>query len=55
MFYGAVAVPDEAGNGEAKVTFSFSAWKEGGVAPSTIRLPIVDSEKRQNHEADDDA
>ncbi len=33
-------VPDEAGDGMAKVTFSFDAWKEGKVAPTTIELPI---------------
>jgi len=37
-----VAVPQEAGNGEAKLTFSFDSWKEGNVAPSTITLPIVE-------------
>ena len=55
MFYGAVAVPDEAGGGEAKLTFSFNAWKECKVIPSTIKLPIVDSEEKQKHEATDDA
>ena len=45
MFAGAVAVPEEAGSGKAKVTFSFNAWKEGGVAPSTIELPILDAEE----------
>jgi hypothetical protein len=36
-----VRVPEEAGLGMAKVTFSFDAWKEGQVAPSTIELPVV--------------
>jgi hypothetical protein len=37
-----VRVPDEAGLGKAKVTFSFDAWKEGKVARSTIELPVVE-------------
>jgi hypothetical protein len=35
-----VRVPDEAGNGKAKVTLSFPDWKEGDVAPATFELPI---------------
>jgi hypothetical protein len=42
-----VPVPHDAGNGEAKVNFSFDAWKEGKVAPSTITLPIVEPEKEK--------
>jgi hypothetical protein len=38
-----VRVPDEAGNGKAKLTISFAAWKEGNVFSSTVELPIVDS------------
>jgi hypothetical protein len=38
-----VRVPDDVGNGKAKVTFSFDLWKEGNVAPSTIEIPIVDA------------
>ena len=34
-------VPDEAGLGKAKVTFSFDGWKDGRVAPSTVELPVV--------------
>jgi hypothetical protein len=37
-----VRVPDEAGLGKAKVTFSFNAWKEGKVAASTVELPVVE-------------
>ena len=37
-------VPAEAGLGKAKVTFSFDAWKEGRVAPTTIELPVVEPE-----------
>jgi len=36
-----VRVPDEAGEGKAKVTLSFSEWKAGKVAPVTLELPIV--------------
>jgi hypothetical protein len=39
-----VRVPDEAGVGTAKVTFSFDAWKEGKVAPSTVEIPVVKPE-----------
>jgi len=35
-----VRVPDEAGLGKAKVTFSFDSWKEGQVARTTIELPV---------------
>jgi hypothetical protein len=41
-----VRVPDEAGNGKAKVTFSFADWKEGHVAPTTFEVPITESEKK---------
>ena len=37
---GSVRVPDEAGNGTAKITLSFSAWKERAVAPATFEVPI---------------
>jgi hypothetical protein len=40
-----VRVPDEAGSGMAKVTFSFEKWHEGKVASSTIELPIVEPEE----------
>ena len=35
-------VPDEAGIGKAKITFSFATWEAGKVSPSTIELPITD-------------
>jgi hypothetical protein len=38
-----VRVPDDAGPGTAKVTISFAAWKEGGVASSTIDIPVVEA------------
>jgi hypothetical protein len=37
-----VRVPDEAGNGTAKITFSFGAWEAGKVSLSMIELPIVE-------------
>jgi hypothetical protein len=40
LFHNPVRVPDEAGLGKAKVTFSFEAWKEGRVAPSTVEIPV---------------
>jgi hypothetical protein len=40
-----VRVPDEAGSGVARVTFSFEKWTECKVASSTIELPIVEPEK----------
>ncbi len=39
-------VPAEAGKGNAKVTVSFDAWKEGKVAPATFEIPVVDEEKK---------
>jgi hypothetical protein len=39
-----VRVPEEAGSGLAKVTYSFDAWKEGNVKPTTIEIPIKDAE-----------
>jgi hypothetical protein len=48
LFHGPVRVPDEAGNGMAKVTFSFAAWDAGKVSSSTIELPI--SEKSDEPE-----
>jgi len=38
--HGPVRVPDDAGIGKAKVTYSFDAWLEGRVSPSTIELPL---------------
>jgi len=39
-------VPKEVGKGNAKVTLSFDAWKEGKVAPATFEVPVVDEEKK---------
>jgi hypothetical protein len=46
-----VRVPDEAGLGKAKVTYSFDAWKEGKVAPSAIELPVVTPEPPKKAQA----
>jgi dipeptidyl aminopeptidase/acylaminoacyl peptidase len=35
-----VQVPDEAGNGPAKVTLSFPGWKAAKVAPATFDIPV---------------
>jgi hypothetical protein len=37
-----VRVPDEAGNGKAKVRLSFPDWKDGEVASATFELPIAE-------------
>jgi hypothetical protein len=39
-----VRVPEEAGLGTAKLTFSFEAWKDGKAASSTVELPVVKPE-----------
>ncbi|MCC6417334.1 MAG: hypothetical protein IT429_03705 [Gemmataceae bacterium] len=33
--------PEAVGLGNAKVTLSFPAWKEGNVAPATLTVPVV--------------
>ena len=43
-FEGPVRVPSEIGDGKAKVTISFEAWKGGQVSPSTVELPIRPAE-----------
>jgi hypothetical protein len=40
-----VRVPEEAGIGPAKVTFSFDSWKEVRVAATTIEVPVVKPER----------
>jgi hypothetical protein len=42
-----VRVPDEAGHGKAKVTYSFDAWKEGRVASTTIEIPVREPESEK--------
>ena len=39
-FYTRVHVPEEAGEGKARLTFSFPTWTGAQVTPSTIELPI---------------
>ena len=39
--FGPVRVPDETGNGKAKLTFSLPDWPEGKVAPATFEAQIV--------------
>ena len=46
MFHGPVRVPAEAELGKVKVTFSFDAWKEGSVAPSTWEYTVVKPEPK---------
>jgi hypothetical protein len=38
-----VRVPEEAGNGKAKVVLSFPDWKEARVAPATFEVPVSDA------------
>jgi hypothetical protein len=40
VFRGPVRIPEEAGAGKAKVTFSFDAWKGAKVVPTTVEIPI---------------
>ncbi len=42
FYRGPVRVPDEAGGGSARVTFSFDAWKGAKVAPTTVEVPVDD-------------
>jgi hypothetical protein len=51
LFYGPVRVPEEAGLGKAKVTFSFAAWKEGRVAPNTVEIPVAKPQGEKKGEA----
>jgi hypothetical protein len=43
-----VRVPEDAGFGKAKVTFSFATWESGTVASSTIEIPIIEPEEKEN-------
>jgi hypothetical protein len=45
-----VRVPEEAGFGKAKVTFSFAAWESATVASSTIEIPIVEPEEMEKED-----
>src|SRR5262249_50789355 len=41
-FRGPVRVPEGAGVGKARATFSFDAWKGVKVAPTTVEIPVVE-------------
>ena len=41
IFHGPVRVPDDAGTGIAKATFTFDSWVDIPVAPLTVEIPIV--------------
>jgi hypothetical protein len=45
IFKGKIQAPPEAGPGTAEVTFSFNMWKEGQVAPSTVKIPVNATEQ----------
>jgi hypothetical protein len=52
LFHGPVRVSDEAGNGKAKATVSFAAWKVREVRPSTTEVwvgepPAVQKEEKK--------
>jgi hypothetical protein len=36
-----VRVPKEAALGTAKLRLSYAAWKDGGVAATTVEVPVV--------------
>jgi hypothetical protein len=36
-----VRVPDEAGDGTAKIKLSFADWKEGNVTPAVLERPVT--------------
>jgi hypothetical protein len=42
-----VRVPDEAGDGPAKVTISFNNWMDGNIARSTFELAVVEPKPKQ--------
>ena len=42
-------VPDAAGKGTAKVTLSFPDWKEGKVIPTTVKIPIRESNQTKDN------
>lgn len=47
LSFGPVRVPDDAGNGKAKITFSMPDWKEGKVTPATFEVPIQEPEAKE--------
>jgi hypothetical protein len=51
LFHGPVRVPAEATLGKVKVTFSFDAWKEVYVSPSTWEYTVVKTESEDKNSA----
>jgi hypothetical protein len=51
LFHGPVRVPADAATGQAKITFSFDAWLEGRVEPTTIELPLVAPQPKDEKES----
>jgi hypothetical protein len=41
-----VRVPEEAAAGNGTVILSFAAWKEGGIAPAAVELPLKGPEEK---------
>jgi len=50
LYHGPVRVPDDAGVGKAKVTFSFDAWKGVKVAPTTVEIPVDEPQKEKSEQ-----
>jgi hypothetical protein len=46
-FRGPVRVPQEAGVGQAKVTFAFDAWTGAKVSPTTVAIPIAEPQEEE--------
>src|SRR5262249_17476158 len=42
-------VPAAAGNGKARLTLSYPAWKDGNVTPATLLVPIVETKPKSDH------
>jgi hypothetical protein len=47
LYGGPVQVPADAGSGKAKATFSFEEWKGIKAAPTTVEIPIDESQKEK--------
>jgi hypothetical protein len=48
LFRGPVRVPDEAGQGKARVTLSFADWKEAKVASVRLEVPVMNATPATN-------
>jgi hypothetical protein len=44
-FSGRILVPDEAGQGKAKIRLTIPSWKGNAVQPSTVEIPLVEPKK----------